>query len=507
MLVLVILDGCLFFVGFIFLFTTFLALMPIQVRAASNTINFQGKILNKDDGTNLVAGSPACVAEGADTCDFRVRVYDAATVGTLLFEEEHSNIEIGDYNGIFNLSINSVCNSRGSDWTTGGCVSNGGVDFSDPSIYFEISFSPVGDANYTEVFTRKIVSQVPSAFYAERSSGTSIVDGLTPDRTLISDNSGVLTVSPVTSTELGYLDGSTVITGGLLFANGTNFLQDVTNLYWDNVNKKLAIGTNTPTDAQVHIQNDNTTSGSITMSATNGNTTFTTSSSITLYEGDYIIPKSSTYQARTISSTSTSTSFTVTDPFTGNVNAQNFAISRKTLITGARPILSLRNDFSAFTPQEWQFRVGTFHTGSSSLDVYSTSTSQTALRVENDGDIFLGTDTNFGGIGNSSRLYVYGGEQGANVDVMGEGILDKDQATIELQSSDYETSYSSVYLQYYGPQALGSTFGFNNDYLGALVFQGENTTAIIGTSNDVPLIFGTNNVERFRLDENGNIAL
>ncbi len=99
--------------------------------------------MNKGDGTNLVSGSPACVVVGADTCDFRVRVYDASSGGNLLFEEEHTNLEIGDYNGIFNLSINSICASTlsgGVDWGTGGCISNGCVDFSSTNVYFEISF-------------------------------------------------------------------------------------------------------------------------------------------------------------------------------------------------------------------------------------------------------------------------------------------------------------------------------------------------------------------------------
>ncbi|MCA9386775.1 hypothetical protein KC669_01950, partial [Candidatus Dojkabacteria bacterium] len=100
----------------------------LNIEAGTRTVNFSGKIVNKTDGTNVVTGDPSCVAGGADTCDFRVRIYDAASGGNLLFEEEHANVEIGDTEGVFTLDINSICNaavSGSADWGTTACVSNG----------------------------------------------------------------------------------------------------------------------------------------------------------------------------------------------------------------------------------------------------------------------------------------------------------------------------------------------------------------------------------------------
>ncbi len=153
----------------------------LNIFAATRTINFSGKIVNKDDGTNVVLGDPACVLAGADTCDFRVRIFDAISGGNQLFQEDHNDIEIGDFTGIFTLDINSICNSQvvGTvDWATTACVSNGGVDFSSSSIYIEISFSPAGDGTYTEVFGRRAFSNTASAFFAERAGS---LNGLTSD--------------------------------------------------------------------------------------------------------------------------------------------------------------------------------------------------------------------------------------------------------------------------------------------------------------------------------------
>jgi hypothetical protein len=48
-------------------------------------INFQGKIVNKTNGTNLSNGSPACVKSGTDTCDFKASIYSADSGGTALW--------------------------------------------------------------------------------------------------------------------------------------------------------------------------------------------------------------------------------------------------------------------------------------------------------------------------------------------------------------------------------------------------------------------------------------
>jgi DNA-binding transcriptional MerR regulator len=52
--------------------------------------------------------------------------------------------------------------------------------------------------------------------------------------------------------ELSLLDGATATAGGILFGDGTKFTQDVTNLFWDDSNDRLGLGTTSPT-AQLHL--------------------------------------------------------------------------------------------------------------------------------------------------------------------------------------------------------------------------------------------------------------
>jgi len=590
--------------------------MPTSVSAATNTLNFQSKIVNLTDGTNIDTGTPACVVAGNsnDTCDFQVNIYDDPSAGNLLFSEDHVNTEIGQYNGIFNLEINSICNvvsATGTDgnWTDAGdpCISNGGVDFSAADLWIEIGFDPAGGSSFTETFSRVEIRDVASARYAVSASN---INGLssgdfvqfrpgatqttTSTNTLINLETTANTANPlininengagtpdllrlqntsstvfqvanggftgigagvVTSTFLNLGTSTTGVSalrindsGGVdvaapvegdLWYNGTNlyfnngilnvdllgaftaFIQngnsysalavlgtndDFSLAFETNGVEKMRLGTDgtlgiatTAATSQVHIVTGGagSTSGATTMSATSGTSTFTTTATVTLNVGDYIVPNLQSTQSRVVTVGGTGTSFTVSPAYTANVTARTFIIHRKGVtVDGARPLMALRN--TLLGTQEWQLRVGALAPGSASFDLYSQTTSQTALRVENDGDVLLGTDTNFGGLGNNSRLYVYGGDGGANIDVMGNA-AQVDQATVELQSSDYSTTSASSRLQTYGVSGIGTTFGFANQYLGILAFQ-EMDTALIATNNTTDLTFITNAVVRATID-------
>src|SRR5690606_20148406 len=99
--------------------------------------------------------------------------------------------------------------------------------------------------------------------------------------------------------------------------------------------------------------------------------------------------------------------------FTGNVTNRTFIISRKSMITGARPVLSLSHILSPLASQEWQLRVGAQFPSSPAFDIYNATTAKTALRINDDGNMLIGSDVNHGGAGNASRLFVYGGSSGA----------------------------------------------------------------------------------------------
>ncbi len=155
------------------------------------------------------------------------------------------------------------------------------------------------------------------------------------------------------------------------------------------------------------------------------------------------------------------------------------------------------------TGQFWQMRNGGAATGSTNFDVYNLNTKKSALSVSTDGNVTVGSHL----YNSNSRLYVWGGPQGANIDVRGDqAVVGGDQATIELEGWDYDTMPNSVLLQYYGPKGMGKTMGYANNRLGHLSFQDGNT-ALIHTTNNVPLIIGTNEIERMRIGGDGKIGV
>jgi hypothetical protein len=140
----------------------------------NSTLHFQGKIVNKTTGTNLVTGTPSCVVSGAgnDTCDFRVSIYSDPTSGTLLWQEVHQNLELGARDGVFDLALNSVCNQWGANASpatdcTGTPTASGITWGADSTIYIQIEFAPAGSMSFTETFERKLFTSVPYAYYAD----------------------------------------------------------------------------------------------------------------------------------------------------------------------------------------------------------------------------------------------------------------------------------------------------------------------------------------------------
>ncbi len=168
------------------------------------------------------------------------------------------------------------------------------------------------------------------------------------------------------------------------------------------------------------------------------------------------------------------------------------------LIRMSAPILTLRN---STTSQQWEMKGGS--TATASFSIYDATTRKSRFIIDSDGNTTIGT----GVTALNSRLYVWGGPTGANIDVRGDSsIAGGDQAMIELEGNDYDATGNSVRLQYYGSQGLGTTMGFTNNKLGVLGWVGANT-ALIDVQDRIPLIFGTNDRERMRLTETGSLAI
>lgn len=159
-------------------------LRTTAIAAVSQEISFQGKIVDKTNGTNI---SPSCVIAGAgnDTCDIRVGIYSNVSGGSALWSEIHTDVEIGQYTGVFSLSIGSFCiTNQGGSWTTDGdaggsrcAVTGGGVDWgADDSLYLQIEFDAAntsGENSFAspETFSRKLLTSVPFALRAATVDG------------------------------------------------------------------------------------------------------------------------------------------------------------------------------------------------------------------------------------------------------------------------------------------------------------------------------------------------
>ena len=139
--------------------------------AGNETISFQGKIVRNDtgyEGLNVTAGNPACVVSGSsnDTCDFQVLYYTASSGGTLLGTEDFANKEIGEFGGVFNLSLGL------GGWTAGSESTFTNIFKNNDTVYIELKFAPDG-STLTETFSRM---QISASAYAIRAGRADIAN-------------------------------------------------------------------------------------------------------------------------------------------------------------------------------------------------------------------------------------------------------------------------------------------------------------------------------------------
>lgn len=138
------------------------------------SVNFQGKIVRNDsgfEGINVSNGETTCINNsGTDTCGFEVDYFDAASGGNTLGTETFTNIEIGEYGGIFNIAL-------GTGTFTPAQENSFAEIFQDnATVYAQVKFDHDGNASYTELFDRMAVRSSPFALNSKFLEGFSSDD-------------------------------------------------------------------------------------------------------------------------------------------------------------------------------------------------------------------------------------------------------------------------------------------------------------------------------------------
>lgn len=113
--------------------------------------------------------------------------------------------------------------------------------------------------------------------------------------------------------------------------------------------------------------------------------------------------------------------------------------------------------------------------------------------------IGIGTTT----VPTESRLYVYGGASGAHVDVRGEPTV-ADQAILDLQGSDFDTEFRSLFLRYSGPNSVGTIAGLPAQNFAEITSVGDNF--VIRNLLNAPIRFMVEGVEVFQVTKTGIVS-
>ena len=198
---------------------------------------------------------------------------------------------------------------------------------------------------------------------------------------------------------------------------------------------------------------------------------------------------------------STPTLQQVTDVGATTTNAVQVGTSL-TVQGGNDPFVSIKQ---ATSNQEYRFRVG-LGTGlsSQSFSLYDATTAAARMVITTGGHMVLGrTDLPAA----HSRLLVYGGLNGANIDALPDS-TQNDESNMEVMGADYYGSSFQGYgvaMTYNGNANTGSVLGYSKKNFGQLRFTG--VTNFVRVTTNASLRFATNNTEKAVLDSNGRFGI
>lgn len=187
--------------------------------------------------------------------------------------------------------------------------------------------------------------------------------------------------------------------------------------------------------------------------------------------------------------------------FASNVGIGTSSPLTSLVTAGLNPIWTYYN---TLTNQMWQVKGGA---GSvTPFTIFDATHNATELYVgassvanPEDGEVRIGTSTNLGG--NSSKLFVYGGSSGANIDVMGPPGV-KDQALIAFEPNN-DVSSTNVQLGLFNNNLGLTQLGFKDYLRGSLEFTNTSAGIIQVTGTTSPIVFGINASEIARFTPTG----
>ncbi len=248
----------------VLLFFTLYALhvsFPAEAATGLNrVINFQGRVVNKSDGTNVSNGSYS----------FTFKLYDSPSGGNLLWQETQSSVTVT--NGIFQVSLGSS-----TAFNAGGY----NVDFKQNNLYLDITFNG-------ETFGARVqLASVPQAVNAEQLDGVvatqsasafTLTGGLSTAKTLTVNDTTILNTNGITfagGSALALIAGKTLTVGNSITLNGT----DSTTFSFPSTSGGTVITSNVPNQTLTSSQTSGTVLG---ISDSTAETAATTGLSVTL---------------------------------------------------------------------------------------------------------------------------------------------------------------------------------------------------------------------------------
>jgi hypothetical protein len=518
---------------------------PVQA-TVNSTLNFQGKIVVKTTGINLTTGSPTCIVAGAsnDTCDFRVRIWNVQTSGTttsgtnLLYEELFNNVELGAYDGVFNLGINSVCQATSSGdhiWGTTSASSSvcnlvddsdsdstTGVNFGRNDLWMEISFDPSGTwttlasvPGGTEAFTRKAITSAPSALVAETLNGIGptgfvqvgpsssqattttnpLIDlnetgGGTPDLLKLSvGGSQVFKVDNTGNIQVGSNSSNGTINLGNqsnnVLGTSTGGGAPSTGLYWGNLQACLSDGTGCPGALEITLTNDSgstLSAGDLVIRDTTTDNGFTTTTTANDTKVLGVLSASCTASASCkikVQGTATLTSLTSVargDYLYSSTTAGKATSQSNSTNPGLIAVALSADNSSPFTPQVVIMRNDGTATNGLFSDTTLGSGSSDNVNLTVYGDILQGGNTELTSLTNVNDTFIY------------DTLTDTDQG-----SWTTTTSSASWYTETVDDGVNDTCVPASDDRCGRAYFPKK---AVIVATNDAVYIFdgNTNNM-------------